>query len=766
MDTIRIDICYRPLRIGWAIRAGDLAAFRQAVQLSYTMWGGRYNPIMVVDHEEESGRLVDLFRVDLIIPISDSGAVKEFPKRFPYLISPFFPDSLFISGTRQRKHSQTLDIHNMLVHLRNTPNWKAIKDKGLRVYIWQPDDPLADVFLVQFGVYPSADEIGIDYRDMLFQASEAREYSIDHASAISVDALEHPTISYLSRHGLERHYSVEAGWDSPGFFVGDATNVDDLVCHWNLRASDIPLWFVDPKHLDRYTDIIPAWEQKMREAVAYRREWRQDVAVWSRRENIDEARKPFGALKLLGCPISIHSWNGRNVRPPMMHLGTVSVLGVMSRENGKTKVSFALSEKPFCGDLWFHRQHLLASISFIGGLYGDEHYTLNPPYLPELNEFYARTMHFHYNKLRIEPRRVGLVMNASDHDSFLYALPVSELMERIFGMAGYNAKLSPGGLVARQLIARLDGIQGGRVFKIPGVRRLLRTHGPRSSFTKRAALQLIGSKDPENPEAKFSDHEDLYIEQRQIGTKLQPSEVFAYLVEKGLFRIGADMTCPNCRMKSWTPLDSLKQRVICELCGQEHDATRQLVNSEWQYRRSGVLGAEKNAQGAVPVALILQQLAVNLPAVFHDDVYSPSLELKPKKGVDLPQCEVDFVWVIPRQYPRKTVIILGECKDQGPTKLVEFEKDVENLRRVADALPRKRFKTFVLLSKLAPFTPDEIERARGLNDKYRSRAILLTARELEPYHIFERTKAEFDIKGLGGTPEDLALATVEMFFKE
>jgi hypothetical protein len=246
---------------------------------------------------------------------------------------------------------------------------------------------------------------------------------------------------------------------------------------------------------------------------------------------------------------------------------------------------------------------------------------------------------------------------------------------------------------------------------------------------------------------------------------LQPDSVFAYLVEKGLFRIGAELTCPTCRMASWTALDALKQRVVCDMCGHEHDATRQLVNGQWHYRRSGLLGAEKNAQGAVPVALTLQQLETNLHGALHEGIYSPSLELAPKDGKDLPTCEIDFLWVIPRPYPRKTVVILGECKDQGPIRLKEFENDIDNLRRVADALPRKRFKIFVLLAKLSPFTPDEIERAKTLNDKYRLRVILLTARELEPYHIYERIKSEFDIQGYGGTPEDLALATAQMYFK-
>lgn len=500
--------------------------------------------------------------------------------------------------------------------------------------------------------------------------------------------------------------------------------------------------------------------------MSYRHEFNQHVAVWSRAENIDEARKPFRDLQLMGYQVSIDIWDGRNVRPPMMYFDHVSTLGVIGRESGKPKVSFPLNDKPFCGDTWSHTQHLVVSVSFIGSLYGDEQHTLNPPFIPELNEFYARTMHFLYNKLHIESERIGLVIKATDTDTFLYALPVADLVERVFGMAGFSTKLSSAGLIVRQLIRQLDGLQGARVFKIPGVRRLLKTHGPTAAFTKKNALELIGKKDPTNPDAKFSDHQDLYIEPRPRDAKLKPDSVFAYLVEKGLFCIGVELTCPTCRMASWTALDTLKQRVVCEMCGHEHDATRQLVNGTWHYRRSGLLGAEKNAQGAVPVALTLQQLETNLHGALHEGMYSPSLELEPKDEKNLPTCEIDFLWIIPRPYPRKTAVILGECKDQGPIKLKEFENDIDNLRRVANALPHKRFKTFMLLAKLSPFTPEEIERAKTLNDEYRLRVILLTARELEPYHIYERTKVEFNIDEYGSTPEDWSLATAEMYFKE
>jgi len=303
---------------------------------------------------------------------------------------------------------------------------------------------------------------------------------------------------------------------------------------------------------------------------------------------------------------------------------------------------------------------------------------------------------------------------------------------------------------------------------------LLKTYGPTDTFTKNGALQLIGSKDPENPDAKFADHEDhLYIEPRPPGTKLTPEAVFTHLVGKGLFRIGVKLECPHCRMGSWTALDVLKQKHVCELCGHEFDATRQLVTSTWHYRRSGLLGAERNAQGAVPMLLTLQQFEVNLKGLWHDALYSPSVDLESKILLDPPKCEIDFVWLIPRSYPDRVVVILGECKDRGGKKFgakdtgTIDEKDIDHLRRVADAFPLKRFDTFVVLAKLCPFTADEIALAKTLNGEYRRRVILLTARELEPYHFYDRTKLVYkNIKEYASTAEELANNTAQMYFTQ
>ncbi|MDR3464111.1 MAG: hypothetical protein P4L76_17550 [Beijerinckiaceae bacterium] len=762
-DTVRVDICYRPLRVAWAIASGDREAFRQAIRLSHTLWGGRFNPIVIVDRPEAED-LVELYRADMIVTLGDSLEVQKFAERFPHLMKPYFPDTLFLRDTKAPGRAHLLDVHNAVVYCHDKPGWGSLCEQGVRTFSWDPNDPLADVFLMQLGAYPASTDIGIDYLDIITRATLPHpriDISLSSSAPIPVDILQHPGIPYISRLGLRRHYSVRPGWDYPGLFVGDSSSIDDLVCYWNLRAADISVQFIDPSQSLRYELVRPEYESRLRQGLSQLDEHHRELAVWADRARLEDAIALFPDGGISACGLDGHSWKGGAVRPPMMILGEASSLGVLGEDGGQPRVSFALSDKPFASENWFHTQHLVASLSFVSGLPRGGQHTFHPPYVPELNEFFARTMNFQHDRLRIEPERIGLVTDAVDHDAFLKALPVSELAERIFDLAGLKAKPSGAGLIARQLISRLGGVDGARVFKIPGVRRLIKTYGPTATFTKRAALQLIGGKDPARPAASFKDHEDLYIEPRPFGTKLDAPMVFAYLVDKSLFRLGAELICPSCRLASWTALDQLRQQLVCDLCGVAFDATRQLIDGEFHYRRTGVLGLEKNAQGAVPVALTLQQLAVNIDGFHHNAMYLPSIDVEPKEGVELPACEIDFLGIIPATSLDRAEVILGECKNEGGQI---DAKDVENMRRIADAFPRKRFDVFIVFAKLAPFSDGEIALAKSLNGEYQQRVILLTDRELEPFHIYEHTRAETGIVTHGGSLGECARVTSAIYF--
>jgi len=779
METVRVNIAYRPLRICWAIADGDFASFRRAIRINNTLWGGRFNPIAIVDRAEEAQRIVDVFRADMVVPLGDGPAVLAFQRKFPYLINPLIPDALFFPANGSGSKARILDVHNALVGMQETPAWRAIKTKGIRLYDWDADDPLSDLLLIMLGGYPEEAEVAFDYRGMLKVAGDATEHHLAKTEPMPVEILQHPTISYFSRHGLGRHHGIRSNWDYPGFYLGDAASLHDLATYWNLRATDTALLFVDRAYLPRFASILPEWTKTTNEMLAGRRiEFQRAPAVWSLRGPgevahealVAELKAIFGDMRFTVCSVDIYSWNGLNLQAPTMVLGESSQMGILVSDGERPRLSFALGEKPFASDNWFHTQHLVASVSFIGGLYSDDLHTLKVPYVPELNEFLARKMLFVHNKMRVEPDRLGIIIDATDIDAAIYALPVDLLFEQIFKLGGIAAKPSSAGLIARQLLTQLGGLRGAAVFKIPGVRRLLRLYGPTDAFPQKAAYQEIGRRHP--GDTGFDQFHDLFIEARPRDTKLTPQDVFTYLVDKGLFRIGADLKCPHCRMTSWVSLDTLRQRVECDMCGRPFDATRQLLAGKYHFRRSGVMGAERNIQGAIPVALTLQQLDTNFHGLLSENLYTTSLDLVPAPGSIANATEVDFVWLTTNRYPEKAELILAECKDRGraandgdPCDTITLN-DIDRLRAVADELSAHRFEVFILLAKLSPFTESEVEAARTLNGPYRRRVIMLTPNELEPWHIAERMREDLKKHVHDGSPRHLAELTAAMYFPQ
>src|SRR5262249_26237097 len=127
---------------------------------------------------------------------------------------------------------------------------------------------------------------------------------------IPLDVLRHVGIAFLSRWGLGRHYTVPAGWDYAGVFVGDASDLTDLAHFWYLRASDISLQFIDPQHIDRYSDARPEFEKQIREGLAHIPEDQRNLGVWTSRARLEDAIKLFPEGHIFACGIDEHSWQG------------------------------------------------------------------------------------------------------------------------------------------------------------------------------------------------------------------------------------------------------------------------------------------------------------------------------------------------------------------------------------------------------------------------------------------------------------------------
>lgn len=756
METLSLRIKYRPLRIGWCLPAGDFAGLRKALRLTHTVWGGRFNPIIPVDLEY-SRQLVSLFRVDVLIPVCENENVKAFIEKFPYLPNPFFPSELHIRESSGKVHAQVLDLYHPIrrlyeEHVKNNPQPLF----HATLYQWEDDDPLACVLLATFGGFPPKEETGMDYQGLIEKHLAAEVTNLAGRKALPSDSFQEATPNWICCLDLEPHYSVINHWNAPGFYVGCATDFGDLVNYWNIRAADTDLIFYDPHFSQRLDGLRADYLAALRARPKSARAFDDHIAIWSRRENNQIDLAAFGS-GYLRCSPTEATWNGLNVKAPVMHFGEKSVLAAVSYNLGKIRVSFSLPEKTCYDKGYFRHQHLVASIAPGIGLYGNERATLMTPFLPELNEHYGRNYYFDWDKTRVEPEGIGVIIDVWREDLTLSALDISSLISKIFEFAGMRARPSQAGLIASRLIQQLGGLQGCRVFKIRGVRDLIKKYKPDQSFTRSGAIQIIRN-DPQTGKPSFSEYENLFIESRSAA-KLKPEDAFIYLVRHGVFRVGLNFGCPNCNLDFWVTLDDVRTETKCEFCGQNFNITSQLKDRDWRYRRSGLFGKENHQEGGIPVALTLQQMDTAFG--LSEMLYTTAMEIEPA-GATIRKCETDFVLLTQTSIDNRVQIAIGECKDQDEIN----EDDVSKLRLAAEALEEKNIQVFVIFAKLGEFTSKELERCEAVNGKYERRLILFTTRELEPYHLYEKAAKEFDIRGYAVSFEDMVNITHTVFYEQ
>lgn len=431
------------------------------------------------------------------------------------------------------------------------------------------------------------------------------------------------------------------------------------------------------------------------------------------------------------------------------------MLGTAAQDESGTSVIFQLPEKPFFSEAELHSQMVVVSVS--AGNIGQA--VLTPPFIPQLNEYYGRNAYFIHDKVRAERTALGVIQSVTDEQLTIRAIPFPQLISDMFTAFGIKASQSPAGLVGARLIEQMGGLQGCRVFKIAGVRKLIKKYPPTASFERTEALALIGDSDPTTHRPRFASYARLFIEARDnTNTDLKPEHAFQYLLKKGVFRAGLKLVCSACRLDFWIPLDDVKSISPCTYCGQQFNIVPQLRDRNWAYRRSGLFGRDDNQGGGVPVALTLQQL----DTVFHGRLlaYVPGIELWPD-STQIEHCETDFVVVLVPSFPHSGAsveLLIAECKDAGGEIT---DNDIRKLTKVAEAFRKSVCHVFILFSKCGQFTPAEIERCKGARRKlfehqaqihYENNVIMLSERELEPYRIYERAEEEFEAQAVRAYP--------------
>ena len=209
-------------------------------------------------------------------------------------------------------------------------------------------------------------------------------------------------------------------------------------------------------------------------------------------------------------------------------------------------------------------------------------------------------------------------------------------------------------------------------------------------------------------------------------------------------------------MEFWVSLDDVSTQPVCDLCGSRFNVTRQLKDRSWMYRRSGLFGRDNNQEGSIPVALMLQRLASSLNLMFSRSLSITNMWLNPVTA-PIESCETDFFVAI--QDHDQVQVAVGECKDAGGEITAE---DARKMAKVADAFRDREFEPYIIFSKTAPFTPEEVENCRLAQPKNEARRVIMLSNLALEFHGFRETKPE--VMSSARSLSSLATATQDVFF--
>ena len=156
VNTVHLQAQYRPIKVGWCIESGNTASIVKASQLSYSLWGGIFNPIIPIDNKKLADYLIKLFKVDILYNIDNSDIVKNFIGSYDYLPWPFDYDTIIYKSFRGWQ-SILLDIE---VTAKTFSEGKKTKSLGLldpllkprlNIYNWDEADELNTFLTISLG---------------------------------------------------------------------------------------------------------------------------------------------------------------------------------------------------------------------------------------------------------------------------------------------------------------------------------------------------------------------------------------------------------------------------------------------------------------------------------------------------------------------------------------------------------------------------------------------------------------------------------------
>ena len=139
----------------------------------------------------------------------------------------------------------------------------------------------------------------------------------------------------------------------------------------------------------------------------------------------------------------------------------------------------------------FNHAHWIAQISPLTE-FSYEPDTIRLPALPDLNEWASKKLTAHLHAVRLTGRSVDFFARHRDSSLDLSLPGQGDVVRKIFDRAGVPASLSSASEVTGRIIEQMGGLHACRIFRIPGVRKLLAAGKPQREADALCTLETAG----------------------------------------------------------------------------------------------------------------------------------------------------------------------------------------------------------------------------------------------------------------------------------
>ena len=778
-----VDIKVRPLKLAYLVDPNKKEQVREAIRLSSTLWGGFYFPIIPLYKRmprtwkdpvkaPEAQKVIlgylDAFDPDILVQFSKS--IPDFVTNLRLEV--IKPTDIWGGLGREGNLSSKfgIGIFELLEdifeeHFRYKPKYPV------KVILPKIPSYLSLFWASLFGEIPSVVLDVIEKRYL-----EPLEIErVDFAPAKLTETLASNIFfpRRIVQRGINTSNRARFGRDAAAYFM-DATNLEDIVDFWNLRASGRQVLPI-PEQLQGDPGLLNLVINFLKH---HRRPWRHNPKVSdfasiirARSRTMDELQAFAKTLNITREPddpsdspfLSLQHWYPRVwdewARDKDGAVADISgeAESAVEIDPKKLQVRFKPILPKFANKHGYHGEPRCANeMSF--SLYGSDDY-LAGVFPKSSGENYKRAISS-WGSLGDDWRvgRNGLVKLVKDDFNDIRDIPTAESV--VFAWLadfGWKSEVSPPGLLAKQMYRQPEGFLS--VLKNEKLLGLLEYLN--------GGLVAKDSSPAENNRVR--QERDLPI--GEIKSRLQEASergnLYDYLVSKGVFKIGLRVQCPRCLRRSWFPLESVRDNFSCPRCLNAFSAIGTVESSAWTYKTTGPFSVPHYGDGAYSVLLTLE--------FFNSRDFStvrttPVLSFKAAgPGGAALEADAAAFWQDAVFGERKDGILFAECKTYNRFQA----KDFMRMRQLAKTFPGAVLVFSTLRKSLGPQEIKGITRIAKRGRKYWKSerpinpVLILTGTELlhfsRPPHCWEESlQKKFDhVAGL----IDLCDATQQIYLK-